>query len=655
MGEVYRAEQVFMKRQVALKVLRSEWARDAEMAARFQREAELASRLDHPNVVRVFDFGRTAEGQLYLAMELVVGRPLEALLSGPLPVAEAIGFARQLCDALEAAHGHGIVHRDLKPENVYVLDGPSGEQRLKVLDFGIARGLDSSVGGQVTRAGLVLGTPDYLSPEQALARDVDARTDLYSLSVMLYRMLAGRLPFVSDDPRKLLSLHLTAEPPPIAGLRPELGRYPGLAEAIGRGLEKDPERRWQTAGELGRALSECLSAAGPEPTAPAPPAEAPRAPPPTPPPSGPRAPSLRQRSQNLTVVFTDIQGFTARTAQQTREQTKRLLETHERLLLPVFAGYDGRVVKSIGDAFLVVFDSPTNALLCAMALQDRLAEHNRAAAPEDRLLVRVAANLGDVTVVKGDVFGDPVNLAARVEGVTEAGEICFTEAVYLAMNRSEIPHEPAGIHELKGIEQPVRLWRARKTQDGALPFGGVALEPLRERLQRQERFVEAKQQARRAVGEAAQQGMATLSRWIAPWLRLPPRARAASIGALSIVGGLILVEALPRHAPAPPPDPSGWRERAVPPEPAAPPEQSRDTRSLDEILAELAGHPSCLERRRDARRLGEIGDEKAVPALERIAHGRGGGLFEPLVCQQARHAAREALDRIDPGGARQRP
>lgn len=175
------------------------------------------------------------------------------------------------------------------------------------------------------------------------------------------------------------------------------------------------------------------------------------------------------RTANLAIVFTDIKGFTERTSRQTLEENQRLLKLHADLLLPLFRGFSGKVVKSIGDAFMVTFESPTQAVLCGAAIQDRLWAHNRAAPESDRLEVRVAVNAGEVRLEGGDVFGEPVNIASRVEGIAEAGEVFFTEAVYLSMNKAEVPAREVGEFSLKGIPEKVRVYR--------IPRAGYRLEP----------------------------------------------------------------------------------------------------------------------------------------------------------------------------------
>ncbi|MFY0575555.1 adenylate/guanylate cyclase domain-containing protein [Cystobacter fuscus] len=179
------------------------------------------------------------------------------------------------------------------------------------------------------------------------------------------------------------------------------------------------------------------------------------------------------KTANLAIVFTDIQGFSERTSRQTLEENERLLRVHSELLVPLFKAFGGRILKSIGDAFLVTFESPTQAVLCGMAIQDRLWQYNQTASEAERLDVRVAINVGEVRLEEQDVFGEPVNIAARVESITEAGEVFFTEAVYLAMNKAEVPSREVGLFELKGIPSKIRVFR--------VPGGPTAWAPPRRR------------------------------------------------------------------------------------------------------------------------------------------------------------------------------
>lgn len=188
------------------------------------------------------------------------------------------------------------------------------------------------------------------------------------------------------------------------------------------------------------------------------------------------------RTANLAIVFTDIKGFTERTSTQTLEENEKLLKTHNELLAPLFRGLGGRIVKTIGDAFMVTFESPTSAVLAGLAVQDALWAYNRGAEAGKQLHVRVAINVGEVRLEGNDVFGEPVNIAARVEGLAEADEVTFTEAVYLSMNRAEVPSEELGRFDLKGIPEPVRVYKATKWAAGpdAPPFANKGLDRVLE-------------------------------------------------------------------------------------------------------------------------------------------------------------------------------
>ena len=183
------------------------------------------------------------------------------------------------------------------------------------------------------------------------------------------------------------------------------------------------------------------------------------------------------RTSNLAIVFTDIVGYADRLSRQTYEQSQRMLRLHEALVLPVFRAYRGRRVKSIGGTLLVTFESPTDAVLCASAVQDRIWEWNKGVPEWDRIKVRVGVNVGEVRLEKGDVFGEPVNIAARVLGLADAGEVLFTESIWLSMNRNEIEADDGGYQELKGVPEPVRVFRVKPGSDLSLrPYAGKALQ-----------------------------------------------------------------------------------------------------------------------------------------------------------------------------------
>ena len=251
MGEVYRATDTKLGRDVALKVLPGEMAQDPERLARFRREAKALAQLDHPNIVTIYSV-EECDGIHFLTMQLVEGLPLDRVIpQGGLPFEQIVEIASALGDALAAAHDKGIVHRDLKPANVMV----SNEGRVKVLDIGLAKDVGASdpadatlTSDHRTQAGMVMGTPAYMSPEQTSGRPLDHRTDIFSLGVLLHEMATGRRPFDGSSSAELISAILRDNPPPVTDARPDLPS--DLARIVRRCLEKDPRHRLQTACDV---------------------------------------------------------------------------------------------------------------------------------------------------------------------------------------------------------------------------------------------------------------------------------------------------------------------------------------------------------------------------------------------------------------------
>ncbi len=262
-GTVYRATHVQLDRPIAVKILRASLAGDPVVVARFTREAQLASRVEHPNVVRVHDCGTEPDGLTYLAMELLEGVELAELMASGnvLPSERIVDLLSQVLSALAAAHRLGIVHRDLKPENILVQQatGDDGRaiERVKVADFGIARvyGEAAAPGAQITSFGQVSGTPEYMSPEQALAEELDGRSDLYACGAVLYEMLAGRAPFVGETPLEILEQHIRETPQPPWAWRDVDAR---LAPVAMRALAKARDDRYADAAAMRAALLAAL-------------------------------------------------------------------------------------------------------------------------------------------------------------------------------------------------------------------------------------------------------------------------------------------------------------------------------------------------------------------------------------------------------------
>jgi tRNA A-37 threonylcarbamoyl transferase component Bud32 len=258
MGAVYRVEHLMLKKDLALKFLHPELGRLDEVSRRFEREAEAAAKLDHPNIVAVTDFGRTPEGMLFLVMELLAGRPLTDVIRGdgegrPLPVERALRIERQILRALDHAHSVGIVHRDLKPDNVMVVDRDGDPDFVKLLDFGIAKitAPDGEVRGEaLTQAGVVFGTPEYLSPEQAMGEEADRRADLYSAGIVLYEMLTGRRPFEAASKVAIVSMHLTQKAMPVTKAAPGAHIPRAVERVVERAMAKKRDERYATAQEF---------------------------------------------------------------------------------------------------------------------------------------------------------------------------------------------------------------------------------------------------------------------------------------------------------------------------------------------------------------------------------------------------------------------
>ena len=268
MGAVYLGEHLRIGRRDAIKVLRESLAADPEAMARFARGARNVALIHHPNVCTVYDFGDLEDGRRFLAMEFVPGETLHDLLAreGRLPPARAVSIAVQVAGALQAAHEAGIVHRDLKPGNVMVSPGRGGADVVKVVDFDIAKGSAEGQAGDVTRLGFVIGTPEYMSPEQLLGMALDGRSDVYSLALVLFRMLAGSLPFRAHDTQELMVQRLTGTPLRLDEVLPAPHVPPAMQAALDRALQRRAEDRFAGAAEFADAIARAVA----EPAAPGP-------------------------------------------------------------------------------------------------------------------------------------------------------------------------------------------------------------------------------------------------------------------------------------------------------------------------------------------------------------------------------------------------
>jgi serine/threonine-protein kinase len=262
MGRVYHAEQQLgtSVRKVAVKTLLSQYGKDPLTVARFMREVGTVSELEHPNTIKVYDFGQTDSGDFYIAMELLQGQSLDELIAGghPLQPERVDRIVGQVCGSLQEAHDKGIVHRDLKPANIFLTTRAGEEDVVKVLDFGIAKkadSKDSKAEQKLTQQGTILGTPPYMSPEQFTGKELDPRSDIYSLGVVVYEMLTGRLPFDADTPWQWMTAHMTAQPFPFETIPAAMNVPPRMRQAVLRALSKEKEQRPSTAREFFEELT----------------------------------------------------------------------------------------------------------------------------------------------------------------------------------------------------------------------------------------------------------------------------------------------------------------------------------------------------------------------------------------------------------------
>jgi serine/threonine protein kinase/tetratricopeptide (TPR) repeat protein len=420
MGTVYLAKDARLGRRVALKILPAHFTRDEEFVRRFELEARAASSLNHPNIITVHEIGE-AQGRRYIVTELVEGRTLrEALADGPLPVREALDFCAQVAGALAKAHAAGIVHRDVKPENVMVDE----EGHVKVLDFGIAKQLQRAADVNTeaptsarhvnTAAGVVLGTSTYMSPEQLRAAELDARTDIWSLGVVLYETLAGRPPFEASNYGDLVVSILHGEPPPISDFRGDAPE--GLEALLRRALAKERDERFDSAKELQSELRRIIRRLDAESEAtgggdaPDESREATRLRAvPTVQRGG--APTLSQTTEQrklLTVLFADLSGLASLAEGHAEEDAGELLGELWPLLDAVVEEYGGSVDKHVGDTLVALWgsratreDDPERAVRAALAMQRAVADFAAARLPQ--------AFDADASGAQGGAGGDAAN------------------------------------------------------------------------------------------------------------------------------------------------------------------------------------------------------------------------------------------------------
>ena len=458
MGEVFLAEDNKLHRKVALKFLFKNLCEDPETKARFEREAQTAAALNHPNIVVVHEIDEF-EGQIYISMEYVEGESLRYHINKKqFSISQAIEIILQICQGLSKAHQAGIVHRDIKPENIMI----DRDGRLKILDFGLAK-LKGITG--LTRNGTKMGTAHYMSPEQARGEDVDQRSDIFALGAILYELLSERFAFKGDYDLAVIYAIVHEQPQPLTNVPEE------LQQIVDKALKKNPAQRYSTLRAMITELQEIRHnlemsekqsmvkevppkysvdlAAGVE-----------------------NIEDLLQQRQkiddliiskytkNVTIMLSDVVGSTAYFEQRGDVSGRAMLQRYTRFMVPIIEKHGGKMIKTVGDAILAYFPDPVNGCRCGIEMQSALREDNATQLEEDRISIRIALHFGKVVIEKEDVFGDIVNVAAQVEQRAQANEILLSHTVYDQIKDiSEFFVVFVGKESLKGKSEQIELYR----------------------------------------------------------------------------------------------------------------------------------------------------------------------------------------------------
>ncbi|HEY2664913.1 MAG TPA: protein kinase [Candidatus Binataceae bacterium] len=451
---VYLAHDERLARDVAVSLFRVEGLDDAGRA-RVLREARAMGRLgDHPHIVGIYDIGEAEQGRPYIVSQYVPGGSLSDLLRRApghrLPVSDTIRIAEQLCLAVEYAHSLGIVHRDIKPANVFL----AGDGTPLLGDFGLAIAPDQS---RITSHGMLVGTAAYLSPEQALARALEPRSDLYSLGALIYELLTGRPPFIGDDLMAIVSQHVNAVPEPPSKHAP--GIFPALDALVLKLLAKTPAERPLSAAVVRETLHTIAgsSRGAMDLMASTVMVERPNL-------SGHAAPD-----GTVSIMFSDIENSTLIIERLGDLRAQEVFQIHNRAIREQVGKQGGYEVKSMGDGFMVAFSSARRALLCAVEIQQWLAAYSTQH-PDAPLRVRIGLNTGEAIREAGDFFGKTVVLAARIGAAAGGGQI-LVSATFKAMTESAGDIRFGGGRDLnlKGLSGSYRvfevLWAAPEKAD----------------------------------------------------------------------------------------------------------------------------------------------------------------------------------------------
>ena len=434
MGTVYSALDIALERRVALKVLTPELARDERFRERFLRESKLAASLEHPHIVPIHAAGE-ADGVLYLAMRYVDGRDLSGLLEslGRLDPERTVRLLEQIAGALDAAHARGLVHRDVKPANILLARNSSGDDYAYLCDFGLAK--HASTVSSLTGSRSIVGTVEYLAPEQIAGGPVDGRVDVYALGCVLYECITGEPPFRRDNDLAALLAHANEPVPKPSERRGELPE--ALDGVIARALAKDRDARFSTCGGLVEATRAALRGEAPVLTA------------------VPAVPTAAVR----TFVFADVRGYTSYTREHGDEAGAELARRFAGIVEAVAPTYSGKLQELRGDEALVVFDSARAALRFALALQEKVAED------ELPRSVGVGLDAGEAVPVEEGYRGGALNRAARLCSLAKPSEVLASDAVRELAGATEgVAYGFRRVERLKGFEKPVGVVEIRPAE-----------------------------------------------------------------------------------------------------------------------------------------------------------------------------------------------
>jgi class 3 adenylate cyclase len=446
-GEVYRARDERLGRSAAVKVLPPWLGEDERVRTRFLAEARAAASLDHPNVLPVYDAGDEG-GILWIAMRLAEGRDLRELLrrEGPLPPERAVALLAGIAAALDAAHAQGILHRDVKPGNILLAPGQlAGADHAYLADFGLAT---AAHGGGLTRTGEILGTADYVSPEQARGQPLDARSDVWSLAAVLFECLTGEPPFRRESEVASLTARLEEPAPAPSALRPDVAG--GLDAVLARGLAREPAARYPSAGALMTAASTAVHGA-----------------------------------RLLGLLFADLRGYTAFAEREGDAKAAAVLARYRDLVRTAVARTGGAEIRTEGDSFYVIFPSVTSAIRTGLAIVGA-AEAVSSADPSLPVRPGIGVHAGEPLEAPEGPIGAAVNTAARICALAAPGEVLVSAtARELAGGSRDLAFATRGRLPAKGLAEPIEVWEASLANpvasgtETAQPTPPVARRPAR--------------------------------------------------------------------------------------------------------------------------------------------------------------------------------